>query len=876
MAQRDAIDQLRERFQNPLNEFESRRVVFWHDVDGSFEDRFDAMDEGSLPSERQVRFFKLGDDNRFIAKRELYRLHPDDDYLVYTRSSKDFSPKALEGNWLADIEITSEHFQADFASLLADDLGAQDTAVEAIASFKLFFNAADRRTKFKDLMPNAKSKSDVVLGIMGTLVGAVNLSAESILIAYLKGLHEGFEPLAQLSKYGADAPFAAFVSKSTGYNGDLLSTVDFAAHVLLTALSAQLSVELLDDLDDRISAPHSQPCLNVVRAWMANDRAINALFRLSREVEQLCGLPQRFSNMALMQLQAADVFPCINECILSVLMGSMAQGADRSDEALRIAQSRKDLKWYSRVEPYFDALLAAARMQGFYRMHSQGFHLAMPSDIWKAYTQDWYQVDSWYRNFCFAFDRCNKSSFDIKDNVSDELDNLAAWCERIYVNWFLSESNKCWVNASCEEWEKAGYVEGVSRQRRFFDDFVIAGSGGVKRTVVIISDALRYEVAVELSERLERTTSGSTQTKSMQGIFPSVTEFGMAALLPHSSLGLRESDLQVFVDDDVPVASTSEREAVLKRRKPKGRCIQSKTLLAAKRSARKELIGDADIVYVYHNKIDAVGEDFNTEHMVFDACETAIEDLTALVKSAINDLGVSRVLITADHGFLYTRNPLEERNKVSLADTEANIVKQGRRYMVSDESELDDVLFVKMNMDDIDGGSYTGLAPRECVRIKKPGPGDNYVHGGLSLQECCVPVIEFRNKKTGAKGFEERQFAGFKLLSTSRRITSMLFHVELFQTEPVGGKVLPAEYELTLFDFSGNAVSDTRPAHADMTTADETLRVSRIQFGLKAGRQYDSKKPYYLSCRSKDSGSETWRQEFNVEISFVPMDDFDF
>ncbi len=875
MAQRDAVEQLRERFQKPLGEFESRRVVFWHDVDGSFESRFEALTEEDLSSKRPIRLFKLEDDNRFTAKRELYRLHPDNDFLVYTRAPKDFSPKALEGNWLADIEISSEHFQADFASLLADELGAQDAAVEAIASFKAFFNAADRRAKFMNLMPNARSKSDVVLGVIGALVGVSDLSAESILRTYLTKLLEGCEPLSQLSKFGADAPFAVFVSKSTGYSGDLLSPVDFAAHMLITALSAQLPIEFLDGLESRISAPHSQPCLNIVRAWMADCNAIGPLFELAREVERLCGLPQRFSGVPLAQLQMADVFPCINECMLVDLMGSMAQGADRSDEALRIAQRRKDLKWYSRVEPYFDALRAAASIQSFYRSHAQGFHLAIPKDVWRAYTQDWYQADTWYRNFCFAFDKCGKSSFDIEGSVSDELDNLASWCERIYVNWFLTESNKCWVNASCEEWEKSGYVEGVPRQRRFFDDFVIAGSGDVKKNIVIVSDALRYEVAMGLSQRLERALAGSAHVKSMQSTFPSITEFGMAALIPHSSMGLRESDLQVFLDDDIPVASTAEREAALRRRKPKGRCIQSKALLEAKRSARKELIGDADVAYIYHNKIDAMGEDFNTEHMVFDACESAIEDLVALVKSAVNDLGVSRVLVTADHGFLYTRKPLEERSKVSSTDAGANVVKQGRRYLVSDEPEADDVLFVRMNMEDVNGGSYTGLAPRECIRIKKAGPGENYVHGGLSLQECCVPVVEFRNKRAGSKGFEERQLASFKLLSTSRRITSMLFHVELFQTEPVGGKVLPAEYELALLDSSGNAVSDTRPAHADMTMTDETSRVSRIQLGLKAGRQYDSKKPYYLICRSKDEGLEAWRQEFSVEIAFVPMDDFD-
>lgn len=876
MAQQDAVKQLQERFEKPLDEFEARRVVFWHDVDGSFEQQFDALAEEGIASKRTVRFLKLVPDNRFSAKCELYRLHREDDYLVYTREPKDFSPKALEGNWLADLELSSEHFQADFASLLAGELGAEDGAVEAIAAFKQYFNAADRRARFKKLMPHARTKSDVALGIIAALLEAADLSAESIVRAYLVSLHEGNKPLLDLSKYGADAAFAAFVRKAVGYDGDLLSLRDFSAHVLVTALSAQLPDECLVGLEARISKPHGQLCLNVVRSWMADGAYVGGLFDIARDVETLCGLPARFAEMPLAQLQNADVFPCINECILVQLAGSMSQGSDRSDEALQVAQRRKDLKWFSRVEPCFDSLAAAAKMQQFHRSHVRGFHIAVPRDVWKAYTAEWYVMDSLYRGFCTAFDACGKSDFDIVPEVIDNLDDLAAWVEGIYANWFLSETNRCWVNASAEQWEKTGYVEGVARQRNFFDEFVIAGAGDVKRTMVIISDALRYEVAAELAQRIERTTSGSAHVKSMQSVFPSVTEFGMAALLPHTSMGFRESSGSVFVDNGVSVASTKEREEALRRRKPKARCFQSKDLILAKRSDRKGLIGDADVIYVYHNKIDAVGEDFNTEHMVFGACETAMSDLVSLVKMAVNDLNISRVLVTADHGFLYTREPLKEQSKVSVAEASAASLKQGRRYLLAESNDVDDVLFIKMNMDDLGGGSYTGLAPRECVRIKKPGPGDNYVHGGLSLQECCVPVIEFRNKRSSSKGYEERQLAGFKVLSASRRITSMIFHVDLFQTEPVGGKVLPAEYELVLIDHCGNAVSDIRPAHADMATSDETARVSRIQFGLKAGVGYDAKKPYYLVCRNKENGAEAWRQEYSVEISFVPMSGFDF
>ena len=64
------------------------------------------------------------------------------------------------------------------------------------------------------------------------------------------------------------------------------------------------------------------------------------------------------------------------------------------------------------------------------------------------------------------------------------------------------------------------------------------------RVFVIISDALRYEVAVSLLEELSREMQGKVKLSSMQGIFPTETKFGMAALLPHKELSveLKEND----------------------------------------------------------------------------------------------------------------------------------------------------------------------------------------------------------------------------------------------------------------------------------------------------------------------------------------------
>ena len=875
----DVANELKNRFGSHRDSSNQRTIVFWHDFDGSFEDEFDRLADSGFDngteSSRPLRFVKADEGSRFALKRLIYREEPTSDFLVYSRSQKDFSPRGLEGNWLADIELIAEHFQADFSSMLLEGLGAADSAVEGIERFKSFFGAEDRKKKFTKLMPNAQTKEDVALGVIGSLLNAEELSTAQMVKAYVVSLLDGGDPLDDLAKYDADGPFTLYMQSRLGYSGDLLSVDDLASHILLSALSCTLPEGSLTGLESRISPPHGQFCLNIVNDWMRDATFGQDFYDLCRRVERTCNLEQRFSQMSSSDLAESDTLPCVNERILVDLMGSMAHGSDRADEVASLIKRRRDLAWFNRVSPFFDALSSAVDASRFFREHAHGFHYAVPADAWKAYAADWYRMDLYYRQFCRAFNECQHSTADIPGTLADALDGLADWIERIYTNWFLTDANTCWVNASEKQWFNQGYVEGIARQRHFFEEKVIAGAGGAKRTMVIVSDALRYEVAAELAERLERGTKGSADLGSMQAVFPSITEFGMAALLPHNTMSY-DCATGVVSCNGKPVMSTKDREAALRARKPSSLAIQYKDLISAKRADRRKLVGDAEIVYVYHNKIDATGEDYSTENDVFSACDTAIADLLALVKIAVNDLNISRVVITADHGFIYTRVALSEREKVGQSDLNADAVKLGRRYAILNNESIEDTLFIKMNMDDVQGGQYVGFSPREVVRIKKGGTGERYVHGGASLQELCVPVIHFRNHRGSSKGYVDQQPATLKLLSTSRRVNSMLFRIDLFQPEAVGGKVLPAEYELVMTDASGNEVSNVMKAHADMVDAENSARVTRSQFSLKAGRQYSAKDTYYLICRERDTKQIVWKEEFTIDIAFAPADDFGF
>lgn len=956
--ERDVIEQLKLRFAQPLAPCAARRVLIWHDPDGEFEERFDALaasaaggESGSsgnpdaaapaaisagessdalgvvLPAgggfARPVRLVKAYDGVLFSVKRLIAREDTENDILLYRKQGRG----ALEGDWLADVELYAEHFQADYLSLLADELGASnaDAVRGALAFFRAFFNAKDRMNRFRSCMPAPACEADIELGVVAAFLGGTgegDASGAFVVRSYLMRLRlDGPEQAAApFAKYGALDALAWVLKRTTGFEGPLDERDTYeklASHVLLTAASREMPEGSLSGYERFVSAAHAQLCLNAVREWDGCGAASAAdLFETCSMVEQACGLRARFASLPLDVLADCDVFPCVNEVILGSLLTSFSEGSDRVAEARQVLACRKDLAWYKRVACYYDVLEAVADMHDFKRAHASGFHIAQPQEVWRAYEQDWWRMDASYRALCVAARRCQTGDIALADAARATLEEpvraALSWADGLYANWFLDGANACWTNAAASQWEASGYVEGVPRQRRFFWETLPGCTGQAKCTVVVISDALRYEVARELAERLECERGSVVRAASMQGEFPSVTEFGMAALLPQRALSFSFEDGAVFADG-MPTASTVQRERVLQAVRPKARALRFEDYLALSSDERKSLVKDAALVYVYHNKIDAVGETAATESDVFDACEDAVGQLCSLAKRICTDVPGCRVVITADHGFLYTRGELAECDRLGKADLPENPVAAGKRHLVvladagvdagasagagvagdglgaagtasdmapaaAPDPALDSAnsLFVEMNMDDIGGGSYTGLAPRGNVRLKRSGGTRRYVHGGLSLQELCVPVVTFWRTRTGSKDFVDTQKAELYVFSDNHRITNSLFSVDLMQKQAAVGKVLPCEYELVFTDAAGNPVSDVARVHADKKSENPQERVIKARFSLLANKTFSSKNEYFLVARERQSGNVAWREKYLIEVAFAPVDDFGF
>ena len=219
---------------------------------------------------------------------------------------------------------------------------------------------------------------------------------------------------------------------------------------------------------------------------------------------------------------------------------------------------------------------------------------------------------------------------------------------------------------------------------------------------------------------------------------------------------------------------------------------------------------------------------------------------------------------------LYTYKPLSESDKIDRKAFSGNVYELGRRYALTAPDTTADFL-LPVNLErELDGTPVKGYAPQDTIRMKVQGGGENYVHGGISLQELVVPVIAFKNLRTSNKNYVEVKNAELKLLSESRKISNLIFSLEFHQRQPVGDKIQPCTYSIYMTDDEGVVISDRQTVIADKTSDNAADRVFRVRFNLKAGT-YDKKKVYRLVIANEIDVEEI---EFHIDIAFA--DDFGF
>lgn len=858
------VQDLNRRFAAPLPEFYQRRIIFWHDEDREFEDKIEDL------SLDQAKVLVLTGCNNFKAKKLLAVDDTTSNYLVYCP----LCYEKPEDNWLINIELYSEEFRADLNSIWMDEMGLPNNATvrRMVKGYRKFFNNIERRKSVAAMANNIATASQLHLAVMASICGIKDAQPSAIIRAVLSQSLDldGNTIYQDFVKYGAQNPFWVMVAQATGYSeGDDADLGRLATHILLTATTRTMRPEYLAGLEGFLSTPHQSYCYDIVSDWIQTD--CDGLYHIARFVEDEVRLRARFMKRNAEELVDTECFPCVNECILEILMKEISDYIIDVDTISSVVEKRRTMVWYDSVSCYYEGLLQVANMQAFFQEHASGFHLAQARQIWKAYTSDYYKMDTYYRQFHLCFD----NSLTVSNEVLDDLfKHVVEKVEGLYNGWFLAQLGSNWSDVCADELSQYGHILEVNQQESFYRSKVASSENKV---YVIVSDALRYEVAASLTEQLRRETQSKVTLESVQGIFPTITKFGMAALLPHRELNVvPKANGGVSVLADGASTEMPNRDRVLKNAHGASVALQYKHIIKLKRADRQALVKGMDVVYIYHDKIDEASH--TADNLVFPACDDAIVEIKNIVRIICNEFGGTRIFITADHGFLYTYSPLTEDGKVDKTSFNQQDVEYGRRYAIMQKGARPDYL---MPVKFVDGHSaFDAFAPRENVRIKMSGGGLNFVHGGISLQEMVVPVIDYQFLRNASKTYQRNREkydtkpVAISLLSATRKISNMIFALNFYQKEAVGDNRSACTYQLYFTDASGRQISDTARIIADKTSDNGQDRTFRCGFNLKS-MKFSKQNSYYLVIADESGLQAPQREEFQIDIAFA-LDEFNF
>lgn len=337
-------------------------------------------------------------------------------------------------------------------------------------------------------------------------------------------------------------------------------------------------------------------------------------------------------------------------------------------------------------------------------------------------------------------------------NDTGDVQGLVTKARHAYETALFEQSSNLFAG-----YEVQGLGLGLPKQETTFREVV---APGLREHAVayFVMDALRYEMGLELADLLreladELSGGADIAVEARASVLPSITPFGMAALLPGAEVGL---------------GITSKAEPTLGAVTLKDWAARKKywqqTLYADFEEFRVEALPDErtlharlgsglKLLLVRMQDIDTFGE---IDHP--DALQV-MSRLLGTIRRAVKTVlaaGFQYVVITADHGYLLLPTTTGDH----LTPPAGKKVLSGRRYWLGHavDRPLRSAVFTVEDAN-LDGHALPGaqLAFPAGHGVYQASGKSFYFHGGPSLQERVVPVITLRAEKASAR--DERRSA---------------------------------------------------------------------------------------------------------------------
>ena len=436
------------------------------------------------------------------------------------------------------------------------------------------------------------------------------------------------------------------------------------------------------------------------------------------------------------------------------------------------------------------------------------------------YQTDYYLTDQYYRQATELYFKIDPTSelFDSIQKVKLSLDqNYSKLCNRINLEW-----TRCL--------KETGGMNSVHllRQDDFYDEKIKPIQ---KKVVVIVSDALRYEIAQELIGELAKSRHIAS-LKPALAMLPTETKYCKPALLPHHELKLYgQGDEQDMAVDNRILSDTTKRCEHLQKYRDGAICVNFETVAEYNQDKNREIFKHS-LVYIFHDVIDKNGHNGTSKEIVTN-CRTAIKELATMIPKIHASYNVTEVYVTSDHGFLFNDIQFAEKDKHKI--NEECLERSTRYYLTNSEKEESGV--IKFRLDTVSGmlnaGNVMVAVPQGTNRFAAPSGGYMFTHGGAALQEIVIPVIVSCQERTDSK-----QPVGVMVLDRKLSMQASRLRFKLLQTEAVSMDMKERLIKVALY-YNDAPVTPIKDVLLDKT--DASLDNRKYLIDLTLNRNVDAK-----------------------------------
>lgn len=820
--------------------FEKHRILFWYDRERNLCAEFETLD---LPGITKIELAN----NEYGVKYRVLRQQPERKFLLYHDGPQ---PDDL-ANWLLDVQLAFGEFRTDQIGLWLSELELGPEYSVLLQAHQDFFKEVKWRSALKNKLAT-NDNADQIQQKMLAVYANTEPNLDDILFALLQELANGkAEKIILISQGSLAGFFWQSLKQAYGYQATEPLIRDFAVELFKTGYA--LGVQGQPSL--------SSEALVFLKRWKDSRRYETSFEQLSAEVASILDIENDLVKRDIRVLLDMDYFRLIDQKIVYDLIQAVAARTVATPDVLNWIRKRRQSHWYADFASIYEAIDRAAQ---FFQLLSE-VTLTMDSltDGIQRYRQTWFRLDQLYRKFVFFVREAGQASL---------LNKLADQVENQYTNNFLLAVNDRWqvVVDQAKRWDASP----ISLQRRFFERIIQPYLRKDIKVCVIISDALRYEIGEELQSLICQEDRYSAELDCLLAMLPSYTQLGMASFLPNQTLSIAEGDSGLVLVDGQATQGLANRAKILQQNLyGRAAAVKAEDIMDLKGDDVRSLVRENDILYIYHNQIDSVGDKLESEERVFTAVEDTLQDLVKLIKKLAGN-NANNLIVTADHGFIYQNRALDESDFAGTDVSGDQILYRNRRFVLGrglkHQPSVCTFTMAQLGLE----GNLEVQIPKSINRLRLKGSGTRYVHGGASLQEVVIPVLKINKKRqSDLSQVEVAILRGANTLITASQLT-----VTFYQQQAVTDKIQPRNLRAGLYSASGELISDSHELVFDRPSDNTRDRETTVTFYLSHKAEDYNQQEVILRLDEKVPGTSQYKEyrslRYTLRRSFTS--DFDF